>query len=188
MDLESVKNPEGEELIRKWQADYFSEKEKEFSEKKAKKSQEKKAKNKMVEESNKLEEEPEEENKLPKGATLFMKNFKDDTMREHIKEGLKAQFEVDPESIAFVDFEKGQTQGYIRFTEENAAQKLAEKIKDFKVKEAEIEVKLLEGDEEKEYLDKALAVMKARKDKNRGHKRRHGGGGRGGRGGKRGRR
>lgn len=114
MDLESVKNPEGEELIRKWQADYFSEREKEFSEKKAKKSQEKKAKNKMVEESNKLEEEPEEENKLPKGATLFMKNFKDDTMREHIKEGLKAQFEVDPESIAFVDFEKGQTQGYIR--------------------------------------------------------------------------
>lgn len=65
---------------------------------------------------------------------------------------------------------------------------MAEKIKDFKVKEAEIEVKLLEGDEEKEYLDKALAVMKARKDKNRGHKRRHGGGGRGGRGGKRGRR
>ena len=46
----------------------------------------------------------------------------------------------------------------------------------------------MEGDEEKEYLDKALAVMKARKDKNRGHKRRHGGGGRGGRGGKRGRR
>merc|ERR1712025_1041897 len=50
MALESVKNPEGEELIKKWQAEYFDEKQEEFEEKKVKKSSEKKAKAKMVEE------------------------------------------------------------------------------------------------------------------------------------------
>ena len=37
MAIESVKNPEDEELIRKWQADYFEEKVKESEEKRAKK-------------------------------------------------------------------------------------------------------------------------------------------------------
>ena len=36
MALESVKNPEDEELIRKWQAVYFEEKQKELEEKRAK--------------------------------------------------------------------------------------------------------------------------------------------------------
>ena len=36
MALESVKNPEEEELIRKWQADYFEEKQKELEEKRDK--------------------------------------------------------------------------------------------------------------------------------------------------------
>ena len=36
MAIESVKNPEEEELIRKWQADYFEEKQKELEEKRAK--------------------------------------------------------------------------------------------------------------------------------------------------------
>ena len=33
LELESVKNPEGEELIRKWQSDYNEEKKKEYDEK-----------------------------------------------------------------------------------------------------------------------------------------------------------
>ena len=33
LSLESVKNPEGEELIRKWQSDYNEEKKKEYEEK-----------------------------------------------------------------------------------------------------------------------------------------------------------
>jgi len=47
----------------------------------------------------------------------------------------------------------------------------------------------LEGDEEKEYLEKAAADIKQRKQNHKkgGHKRRHGGGRGGGRGGKRGR-
>merc|ERR1712002_739448 len=43
MALESVKNPEGEELVRKWQAEYFEEKSKELEEKRAKKSSDKRS-------------------------------------------------------------------------------------------------------------------------------------------------
>ena len=190
MALESVKNPEGkEELIRKWQADYFDEKQKEFEEKKAQRNSEKKAKEQILKKQDNDEEE-KEENTLPKGAVLFMDGFKDDTMREHIKKVLKDEFDVENEHIAFVDFEKGQTKAYVRFCQENAAKELAEKIKEkdgkIKVNESEIEHKVLEGDEETKYLDKAVMDMKLRKEKNKGHKRRHGGRG-GGRGGKRGR-
>jgi len=49
MALESVKNPEGEELIKKWQAEYFDEKAKEMEEKRAKKNSDRKTKTKIVE-------------------------------------------------------------------------------------------------------------------------------------------
>merc|ERR1711902_484432 len=114
--------------------------------------------------------------------------FKGDTMREDIKKVLDCD-----DAIAFIDFERGKTSGYIRFKEENAAKDLAEKLSEkhkedkLKVKEAEIEFKLLEGDEENEYLEKAAADIKQRKNnfKNRGHKRKFGGHRGGGRGGKR---
>merc|ERR1711913_6611 len=197
MALESVKNPEGEELVRKWQTEYFEEKSKELEEKRAKKSSDKRSKAKIVEEQGKKDEAEKEkvaeENKLPKGATMFMEGFKDDTKREDIKEALKEQFEVDDKAFAFMEFERGQTSGYVRFIEENAAIDLAAKIKEklgetekLKIKEAEIDFRVLEGQEESDHLDNALKVMKMRKDKYRGHKRHHGG--RGGRGGKRGRR
>merc|ERR1719462_335777 len=72
MALESVKNPEGEELIKKWQAEYFDEKAKEMEEKRAKKNSDRKTKTKIVEEQGKKDEEEKaaEENKLPKGATI----------------------------------------------------------------------------------------------------------------------
>ena len=144
MAIESVKNPEDEELIRKWQADYFEEKQKELEEKRAKKFSDKKSKNKIVEQQEKKHQE-EEEIKLPKGATMFMEGFKDDTRREDIKEALKLQFDVELKAFAFMDFEKGQSSGHVRFVEENAAIELAAKMKEklaesekFKVKEADI--------------------------------------------------
>ncbi len=194
MKLESVKNPDGVELRRMWQADYFDEKTKEYEEKKAKQKAEKKQIKAKLNESKddnddaEEDEEEAEENKLPLGATLFMDGFDDTTMREDIKKELKEKFEVGDTAIAFVDFEKGHTKGHIRFSEENAAKNLVDKMGEAKlvVKEKEITVKLLEGDEERKYLDEALKTMKAHKmnKKNRGHKRRGGfGGGRGGRGG-----
>ena len=112
-----------------------------------------------------------EENKLPKGATMFMEGFKDDTRREDIKEALKEQFEVPDDAFAFMEFEKGQTSGHVRFKKENAAINLAAKIKEklgetdekLKIKEAEIEFRVLEGQEEIDFLDKTFNNMKARK-------------------------
>lgn len=192
MALESVKSPEGVELIRKWQSDYFKEKEEEYKLKKEQKGKEKKSKKDVQEKQNEKDESEavaEVENTLPKGAVMFMDGFKDDTMREDIKKVLDCD-----DAIAFIDFERGKTSGYIRFKEENAAKELLEKLQEkykdekLKVKEAEIEYRVLEGDEESEYLVKAANDIKERQNKNRGHKRKHGGrGGRGGRGGKRGR-
>ena len=97
---------------------------------------------------------------------------------------------------AFVDFERGKTTAWVRFKNENAAKDLAEKLNEkykddekLKVKDTEIVFRVLEGDEEKEYLEKAAADIKQRKQNHKkgGHKGRHGGGRGGGRGGKRGR-
>ena len=115
-----------------------------MEQKRVKKFSGKKSKNKIVEQQEKKHQE-EEEIKLPKGATMFMEGFKDDTRREDIKEALKLQFDVELKAFAFMDFEKGQSSGHVRFVEENAAIELAAKMKEklaesekFKVKEADI--------------------------------------------------
>lgn len=197
MALESVKSPQDEELIKKWQSEYFEEKAKEMEEKRAKKNADRRSKGGAGEDKNDNAEDKdkEEEITLPKGAVVFMKGFKNDTMREDIKGVLKAEFDVTNDTIAFVDFEKGQTEGYLRMMEADAGVNLVKKMKEkltddtkLKVKEAEIEFHALEGEEETKYLEKAQADIKLRKERNKGHKRRHGGGGGRGRGGKRGRR
>jgi len=192
MSLESVKSPAGEELIRKWQADYMKEKQVEYETKKAERNKEKKSKNATQDaavKDEKVDDEPVES--LPLGAVLYMDGFKNDTMREDIKKELDCD-----DAIAFVDFERGKTTAWVRFKNENAAKDLAEKLNEkykddekLKVKDTEIVFRVLEGDEEKEYLEKAAADIKQRKQNHKkgGHKRRHGGGRGGGRGGKRGR-
>lgn len=192
MKVESVKAPHNkeEELVRKWQKEYFEEKKKEYEEKKSKNRSAKNAIKKSKEDENDEEkEEQEKESSLPKGAVIFMDGFADDIMREDIKEKLKADFGQAPEEIAFIDYEKGQSSGYIRFKEEGAGVKLAAKMKvkleeaKFKVKDSQVTYKVLEGDEETAFLDKSLKSIMDRKGRNKGHKRR--GGFRGGRGGKR---
>ena len=141
-------------------------------------------KNKIVEQQEKKdreEKEKEEKNKLPKGATMFMEGFKDDTTREDIKEALKLQFDVELKAFAFMEFEKGQTSGHVRFVEENAAVELAVKMKEklaesekLNINEANISFRVLGGQEETDHLDHALTVMKMRKNKFRGHQRHHG--------------
>merc|ERR1740129_1245261 len=106
---------------------------KSWKEKRAKSFPIRNQKNKIVEQQEKKdqeEKEKEEENKLPKGATMFMEGFKDDTTREDIKEALKLQFDVELKAFAFMEFEKGQTKGHVRFVEENAAVELAAKMKE----------------------------------------------------------
>lgn len=112
---------------------------------------------------------------LPKNAVLFLEGFAEETTRENIKTSL-AEFGGD---IAFVDFSKGDKKGYVRYSAENIGKEVVAKLTDgkFKVDEAEITVRLVEGDEETEFLKKVIENMKSRRSNtNRG--RRGGGGGR----------
>ena len=99
-------------------------------------------------------------------------------MREDIKEKLKADFEVKPdEEIAFVYYQKGETQAKLRFKEENAAVKVTEKMgkaDKIVIKDAEVTFKLLEGEEEEAFLKQCLADIKERQrnqSQRKGHKR-----------------
>ena len=104
-------------------------------------------------------------NELPKGATMFMEGFKNDTRKKDIKKALMVHFDVEGE--VFASIKKEQTCCYVRFREENAAVKLVTKIEEnvgqskmLKIKELDIKVRVLEGREETEYLDHAPGSLK----------------------------
>lgn len=193
LDLEEVKTPEGEVLMRKWQKDYFDEKDAEYKEK-SKARQDKKKQNKQAKEVLEAKEEEKKDEAgadLPTGTILVLSGFKNaDTKREDIKDSLKDGFEVKPEEIAFVYFNKGESEAKLRFSVENSARDAAKKINEslkegekLKIKEDEIEVRALEGQEETDFLEKCKTDIAQQKEKGRrGHKRHSGrpGGFRGG--------
>ena len=112
-----------------------------------------------------IEKNIAKKNELPKGATMFMEGFKNDTRKKDIKEALMVHFDVEGE--VFASIKKEQTCCYVRFREENAAVKLVTKIEEnvgqskmLKIKELDIKVKVLEGQEETAYLDHAPGSLK----------------------------
>ncbi|TRY69293.1 hypothetical protein TCAL_12571 [Tigriopus californicus] len=183
------------ELEVKWQSDYFADKNKESENKvkkaKAEKQKLKDAKKAAEDEDKKKAVEAEE---LPKGAVLVISKLSNETMREDIKSQLEKDCQSDPNDIAFVYFQKGETEAKLRFREANKAVELKKKIDDLgklTIQDTEVEVRVLEGEEEEEFLKKCVQDMIENKMSRKGHKRKHGGrggfgGGRGGgRGGKR---
>lgn len=137
-------------LIAKWQNDYYAEKKAERAEK------------------NKPRAEAKAERTLPKGAVLRLEGIEGDVTREVIKEQLAGL----GGEVAFVDFNKGDTDGYVRLTEENAAKTLFEKIENGKLTlgDAEVSVRVLDGDEEESFLNMCIDKMKARRNKSGGHR------------------
>jgi len=118
------------------------------------------------------------------GAIMHFQNVPEGSFREDVKGVFQPH-----ENVAWIDFNKGDTQGYIRFEDDNAAQKAIDAVKSANdgkiiVKETEIEVKVLEGEEDENYWKMAEEEIKKRKampKAPRGNR-----GGRGGRGGRRG--
>lgn len=163
VEAESIKYKDTE-LIRKFKNDYFEDKKKEIQEKRNKNKKQKNeapAGNKVAKSS------------FPKGAVLHFTGLnKDQTIsREEIKEQLK---KIDDSEVAFIDFNKGDTEGYIRFVAENAASEVFKKLNDgvLEVGDTKINFKVLEGDDEENFLKKtADAVNKRRENSNRGKKR-----------------
>lgn len=136
----------GKELIRKMQDDYFEEKKAERKKKDKKK-----------------EEDKLDTSHLPRGACVHLDGFGKETSRETIKETiLKLDESLE---VAFIDYQKTDSNGIVRFVANDAGKKFMEKLTDNKIKinEEEIAARLLEGDEEKEFLRKVVKDQQARR-------------------------
>ncbi|EZA58323.1 La protein-like protein [Ooceraea biroi] len=160
MDKESIKYGDAE-LIRKWSADYTIEKAQEKEERR------KKNKSKKSETEEKETEHDQASvganNKLPKGSVIFFSGVSKTCTREDIKKCLET-YDVD---IAYIDFQRGNTEGWIRLQGENAAKVLLDKTPEHKLKihDNEVACRVLEGEEEDKYLAKVLEEMTATKIK-----------------------
>ncbi|XP_037031404.1 la protein homolog isoform X2 [Bradysia coprophila] len=135
-------------LTRLWQEDYYISKKGEREAEKQKKDE------KLTPKIN-----------LPKGAVIFFEGCSEAMTRELIKEAV-AKFDAE---IAYIDYSKGDKSGYIRLTEENAAKTLIDKLDGNKLKlddTDEATVRLIEGDEETEYLAKQVEQMISRRGNN----------------------
>jgi len=173
----------------KYQKDYQDMKNKEYEEKRGKQKEDKNKKSAHVETIADKIEMPA----LPKGAIIKITGLGGEITREDLKDYLKKDFEVNDEKeggdIAFITYQKGQAEAWIRFKAENFGKDLLEKmnkVEKLSVKDMEVKVTLLEGDDETAFLEESLKDMKTQRAKSKNHKRKFGGGGRGGgRGGKR---
>ena len=104
---------------------------------------------------------------------MFMEGFENDTSEKDIKKALIETSNLMLNNIALI--EKGDSCGYVRFHEENAAIELVAKMnvnlgtfRKLKIKGAEIDFRVLEGNEETAYLSHTLIVLKMSKNKKRG--------------------
>ncbi|CAH0557864.1 unnamed protein product [Brassicogethes aeneus] len=154
VELESVKYKETE-LIRKFQNKYHEDKKKEIEERK-KAQKEKKEAN---------EKQQEKQIELPKAAVIHFTGIPEGTSvtREELKEMAKEYLEAQ-----FIDFNKGDLEGHIRFPAEGDAKEFLKKVEDVEVKIGEVILKfrLIEGDEEVEYLKKTVEnINKMRQNK-----------------------
>lgn len=167
MNLKEVKH-EDAALIRKTKMDYFKEKEEEKKQKKLEQLRKKK------EEQKKREEEERQRviDQMTVGAVLNITDIAADTEREAIK-----NYFSDFAPVAWVDYDTGDTKAVVRFEEAGKAEEVLEKAKaanDNKIviNNAEVEVRVLEGEEEIVHWRKILKEMKD-KQKRGHHKRRH---------------
>ncbi|CAH3133780.1 unnamed protein product [Pocillopora meandrina] len=180
--LESVKYND-EELIKMMKGDYYKKKErenphkKEENKRKAEKNDDAKE---TKEESKEDAEEKEEALKYDSGCVLHFKNVGEQTSRED----LKSLF-GEHEDIAWVDFTRGETEGFIRFSKEGGAQRAIDALKEANdgkilIRDVETTLRVLEGEEEKNYWLKTKEDREKAKQK-KGRKFKGGQGGRGGR-------
>ncbi|XP_071553477.1 la protein homolog isoform X2 [Temnothorax nylanderi] len=162
MKAESVKY-EDTELLRKWAADYNAGKAQEKEERRKKKADKTKKTTEQKETEGDEEQPAATDNKLPKGSIIFFSGVSKTCTREDIKECLD-KFDAD---IAYIDFQRGHTEGWVRLQGENAAKPVLDKTDKGKVVIQDIKVtcKILEGEEEDKYLAKVMEEMVASKNK-----------------------
>ncbi|CAM1297698.1 SSB (predicted), partial [Pycnogonum litorale] len=110
-----------------------------------------------------------------KNTVLKIIDMSDTTTREHIKAIFSPFSEV-----AWVDSNRGDTESYVRFKEENGAKEALEKVKEANdgkvtINEKDVEVSVLEGEDEEKFWKKAKEAMVIGRNQKRsrsgGHKR-----------------
>lgn len=155
-----IVNFKGFELeARKTKSDYYKDKQEERKQMKEKLQQ----KGKQARERQEGDQKNKIKNQLTKGAMLHIKGFSKETKREDIKNFLQ-----DYGQIAWVDFNSGDTEGTVRYDEENQAAdvlgKLTEAMTDgIVLNGSKLECRVLEGEEELERWVKMFKDIAERK-------------------------
>ena len=93
------------------------------------------------------------------GAILHLKNINSEGTRENLKELFD-----DYAKVRFIDYSKGQSEAYVRFSQENDAKEaLAKALEanngEITLKGAKLEHRVLEGDEEHEYWNNLVKKL-----------------------------
>ncbi|XP_022918757.2 la protein homolog [Onthophagus taurus] len=168
VESEGIKYKE-KDLLRKMQQDYIEEKRKETEERKNRKSKKKDQNN---------QDEDKNDNKkfqktleFPKGAVVHFKGIKEgETLtREEIKDKIKELTEMEAK---FLEFSKGDVEGHIRMKNENDGVIVCEKLEGkLDIGEIKLELRVLQGEEEEEYLKKTVASVLDIRQKQKGRKR-----------------
>ncbi|XP_055701539.1 la protein homolog [Phlebotomus papatasi] len=137
------------DLIRMFKADYLEKSKLEHAEEKKKKKQQQ-------------QEEEESQFTLPTGALLHVS----DIGPESTIESLKAAFAKLEADVAFVEYQRGEKEATVRLKAENSAKTLFEKLEGGKVTLDGVEAtaRVLEGDEEKDFIAKTIKAMAERRN------------------------
>ncbi|XP_053673458.1 la protein homolog [Anopheles nili] len=144
----------GKELICKMQNDYYEMKRTELKERAEKIEQRRRKK----EETNNAHL-----SQLPTGACVFLEGLGKETTRETMKEAIRAL--DDTLEFAYIDFQMGDSSGYVRFNKQDAGKQFLEKLTDKKIKidDSEVSADLLVEERETEYLKKVAEEQAKRK-------------------------
>ncbi|XP_034949356.1 la protein homolog [Chelonus insularis] len=150
---------DGKEIIRKFSEDYTLEKNDERHNKKHKNdSKEHKKKDVETSDNEKIESDSHE---LPKGSVLHLQT----TSNKILWEDIKKYFVDLGEKIIYVDYKNGSSSGWIRFQGTDSAKSILTKITDNKIqiKDFDVTCRLIEGDEEEQYLQKVQKELNSNK-------------------------
>lgn len=163
IEAESIKYKDVE-LKRQFQVDHIKEKTEEIENRKSSRKQKEEAKAARAKAENKID--------FPKGAILHFSGItaEQTLTREEIREKIIESCEMEP---AFLDYNKGNTEGHVRMRNENDAYELHKKLTDGKLEIGEITLtmRVLKDEEEAEFLKKSAdAVSEMRKRKGRKRK------------------
>jgi lupus La protein len=183
LELDEVKYHE-EVLVRESQEAYVARKGPELEKHKSAKLSKEQQKEELKKQKLEAEEAFLKEQKVL-NAILHLKGLNSEGTRENIKELFDTYAKV-----RFIDYNKGNPEAFVRFAEENSATEALAKAleasgesKEITLKEAKLECRVLQGEEEDEYwtnLIRKLAESRANKhgnNKNTNRRRRNDNGG-----------